>query len=278
MSGHGAGTRQGSEQQTGAPPPPGRLRPPPLAAWLMLVGAAALVVHGYTAGAALTPGEIAEGIPRLGEFLADAVPPDLERVDAVSLAMLETVEIALIGTLLGIVASIPLAVLGARNIARNGLIHGLARALVAVFRTVPDLVWALIFIIAVGLGPPAGILAITVDTMGFCGRFFADEIEDVDPTTIEGLETTGASPGAVLAGAVVPSIMPSFLSTSMYALELGVRSSVIIGLVGAGGIGVELNTAMNLFRYEEALTIILFIFVVVLGVERLSSRIRARLR
>lgn len=266
------------EHLPGGPHPPDRLTPPPLVAWVLLLGVAALVLHGYTAGAALTPAEIVEGLPRLGEFLADAVPPDLARVGAISLAMLETLEIAVIGGLFGIAASIPLAVLGARNITRNGIVHGLARGFVAVLRTVPDLVWALIFIIAVGLGPPAGILAITVDTMGFCGRFFADEIEDVDPGTIEGVETTGASPGAVLANAVLPSVMPSFLSTSMYALELGVRSSVIIGLVGAGGVGIELSTAMNLFRYDEALTIILFIFVVVLGVERLSSRIRARLR
>jgi phosphonate transport system permease protein len=167
-------------------------------------------------------------------------------------------------------------VCAARNTAPHPLVYGVARALVALFRTIPDLVWGLIFVVAVGLGPQAGVLAIAVDVMGFCGRFFAESIEEVDPGIVEGLRSTGAGHAGIVVGGVLPACLPSFVATSMFALESSARSSVVLGLVGAGGIGIELAVSMQLLRYREAMTIILAIFVVVLGVERLSSAIRTR--
>jgi phosphonate transport system permease protein len=121
------------------------------------------------------------------------------------------------------------------------------------------------------------VLAVAVDVLGLCGRFFAESIEEVDDGVLEGLRSGGAPERAVIAGAVLPTCMPSFAGTSMFALESAVRSSVTIGLVGAGGIGIELSVSMSLLRYDEALTIILAIFVVVLGVERLSAALRRRI-
>jgi phosphonate transport system permease protein len=261
-----------------APPgPPERFTRPSAAAFLSFVVVAAFVVHGWVGGVALRPADLAEGVGRLGEFLAEAFPPDLDRIGAIASALLVTFEIALLGTLIGVLLSVPLAVAAARNTTPNRLVYLVTRGFISVCRTIPDLVWALIFVVAVGLGPQAGVLAVAVDVLGLCGRFFAEAIEEVDDGVLEGLRSGGAPERAVVAGAVLPTCLPSFAGTSMFALESAVRSSVTIGLVGAGGIGIELSVSMALLRYDEALTIILAIFVVVLGVERFSAALRRRI-
>lgn len=259
------------------PSPPARLRRPGKGGMVLGVIAALLVAHAVSAGAVVSPGTLVTGLGRTGEFVGSAFPPDLDRAASIAWAMLETFEIALLGTTLGVFLSVPLAVLAARNTSPHLVVYGAKRGLIAFLRSVPDLVWGLVFVVTVGLGPEAGVLAIAVDTAGFCGRFFADRFEDVDSDLIESLTTTGASRTAVLASAVVPSLAPAFVGISMFALEMATRSSVVLGVVGAGGIGVELTTSMQLLRYDEALTIILFIFVVVMAVERLSAAVRHKL-
>jgi len=257
--------------------PPARVRRPGKAGMVLSLIAALLVVHAVSAGAVVSPATLFTGLGRTSEFVRSAFPPDLDRAAPIGWAMLETFEIALIGTALGVFLSVPLAVFAARNTSPHLLVYGATRGLIAFLRSVPDLVWGLVFVVTVGLGPEAGVLAIAVDTAGFCGRFFADRFEDVDNDLIESLTTTGASRAAVLVSAVVPSLAPAFVGISMFALEMGTRSSVVLGVVGAGGIGVELTTSMQLLRYDEALTIIFFIFVVVMAVERLSAAVRHKL-
>ena len=253
-----------------------RWHPPSRGATFVLLVVVALVVHGFTRGAAVSPVALVDGFGNTAEFVADAIPPDLGRVDSIADAMLVTLEMALIGTLFGVAASVPLAVLAARNTTPHPVVHAITRGVIAFLRAVPDLVWGIIFVVTVGLGPEAGVLAIAADTAGFCGRFFADRIEDVEPDLIEWLVATGAGRGGVLVGAVLPSVLPSFVGTSMFALGSATRSSVVLGVVGAGGIGVELTTSMQLLAYDQALTIILAVFIVVLGVERLAAWIRQR--
>lgn len=263
-------TRRGGE-------PPPRLRRPSPWGFVVLVAVGALVVHGYGAGVKVDPTTLGDGVGRLAEFLGEAVPPDTSRLDAILRALLITFQMAVVGTIVGVVLSIPIAIGAARNTTPHRLVYASTRALISLFRTIPDLIWGLIFVVAVGLGPEAGVLAIAVDVMGFCGRFFAESIEEVDTRVTDGVRSTGAGEGSILAGAVLPTCLPSFVATSMFALEAATRSSVVLGLVGAGGIGIELAVSMQLLRYDEALTIILAIFVVVLIVERVSSGLRRRL-
>jgi phosphonate transport system permease protein len=253
-----------------------RQRRPSLWSFLIALGVLAFLVHGYRSGVTVDPASLASGAGRLKDLVADALPPDLSRLDALWRALLVTFEMALAGMLLGAALSLPLAVAAARTTCHSRTLYLAARGLIALCRTIPDLVWGLIFVVTVGLGPQAGVLAIAVDTLGFCGRFFAESIEEVDPGVLDALRSTGAGEAGVLFGGVLPSCLPAFIATAMYALESSTRSSIVLGLVGAGGIGIELTVAMQLLRYDQALTVILAIFLVVLGVERLSSFLRQR--
>jgi phosphonate transport system permease protein len=142
---------------------------------------------------------------------------------------------------------------------------------------VPDIAWALVFVVAVGLGPFAGVLAITLDTIGFCGRFFADDMESADQGPAEALTATGARKIDVVACATMPAAMPAFVSTSLFAVEKAVRSSTILGLVGAGGIGIELKVGFDLFDYPTAMTVILMIAVVVIIIEQVGVIVRRKI-
>jgi phosphonate transport system permease protein len=264
------------DRETSSSGLPPRFRRPSPFAFVVLVGALALLVHGV-ASSELTPGRIFGGLSELAEFLSQAVPPSTGRLPEVARATLETFEMALVGTAIGAAFSLPLAVLAARNTSPHAAVYGVVRACIAFLRAVPDLVWGLVFIVAVGLGPAAGICAIAVDVMGFCGRFFAERIEELEPGPIDALRATGATPYAVIAGSVVPAAFPSFVATTLFALESATRSAVVLGIVGAGGIGIELSVSMQTLRYDEAFTIILVIFATVAAVERVSAAIRRRI-
>lgn len=167
--------------------------------------------------------------------------------------------------------------LAAKGLIAAPWVNQLVRTILGFIRAVPDIAWALMFVVAVGLGPFAGMLAIMVDMIGFCGRFFADDMEATDKGTAEALTATGARKADVVACATVPAAMPAFVSTSLYALEKAVRSSSILGLVGAGGIGIELKVGFDLFDYPTAMTVILMIALVVIGIEQISRWARERI-
>jgi phosphonate transport system permease protein len=250
-------------------------RPGPLA-FLLWVVALAMVIASLQ-GIGFSASGFFSGLPSIGRMLGEMFPPSLERAGPVGKALLETFQMALVGTLAGVALSLPLAVLATRHLSPNILAYQAARWLIALFRTVPDLVWALFFVVAVGLGPFAGTLAITVDIVGFCGRFFAEAMEEAERGPQEALHALGAGRGAVIAAAVIPAAMPSLINTALFSLEKATRSSVVLGLVGAGGIGIELQVSMDLFRYAEASAIIIAIFALVVMVEQCSAWLRRRL-
>jgi phosphonate transport system permease protein len=223
-----------------------------------------------------SPAELISGFPGIGRILSEMFPPDIQRIRQVGAAILETFEMALIGTGVGILLSFWLAILASRSHAPCPPVYFLSRTLISLFRTVPDLVWALLFVVAVGLGPFAGTLAIMIDTIGFCGRFFAEAMEEAPQGPQDALRALGAGRTAVIFCAVVPAALPSFINSSLFSLEKATRSSVILGLVGAGGIGIELKVAMEMFHYSQAATAILAIFALVIAVERSSAAIRRR--
>ena len=231
--------------------------------------AAAIVIILWSfAGAGFSIDKMITSPPRFADFQTRAFPPKLEpqTLERLGWKMGETLQIALSGALLGVVLSIPVALLAARGLIAGRWVNQTTRNLLGFVRAVPDIAWALVFVVAVGLGPLAGMLAIMVDTIGFCGRFFADDMEAADKGPAESLTATGARKIDVVACAMIPAATPAFISTSLFALEKAVRSSTILGLVGAGGIGIELKVGFDLFDYPTAMTVILMIAVVVISI------------
>lgn len=166
--------------------------------------------------------------------------------------------------------------MSARNIIGFGFLNGLSRELCNFLRAMPELMFALLFVAAVGLGPFAGVLAIALHTAGFLGKFYAESIENIDTKPLEAVDSTGASFIQKLRYAVFPQILPLFYSYNLYLLDRNIRASTVMGVVGAGGIGFELVMSMKVFDYQRTLTIILLILVTILIVDNISSYLRKK--
>lgn len=223
------------------------------------------------------PQDLITGIHGMADIIRRAVPPNFAKLPDTLWPALETVDIAIFGTLAGVVMAVPLAVLAATNVTPSRPMYYLARSIIGFTRAVPDLVWALFFVTAVGLGPFPGGLALAVHSVGMLGRLFAETIEHMDMAPIDALSLTGARRIQVFTHGIVPSVLPSLLGISLYRLDENIRSSLVLGFVGAGGIGFQLLTAMNLFQYRDVSLLLIVIFVIVVTVERLSALLRQRL-
>jgi phosphonate transport system permease protein len=223
------------------------------------------------------PQDLVTGAYGMADIIRRAMPPDFAKLDLVWWPALETVDIAIFGTLGGVVMALPLAILAAVNVTPSRALYYAARGLIGFARAVPDLVWALLFVTAVGLGPFPGALALSVHSVGMLGRLFAETIEQMDMAPINALTLTGARRLQVFTHGVVPSILPALTGITLYRLDENIRSSLVLGFVGAGGIGFELLSAMSLFQYRLVSLYLIVTFVLVIAAERLSALIRARL-
>jgi phosphonate transport system permease protein len=222
------------------------------------------------------PQELLTGVSGMADIMSRSFPPDFTQFSQQLWPAFETVDIAIFGTVVGVLIAFPLAILAARNTAPTRALYHAARGLIAVCRSVPDLIWALLFVTAVGLGPFPGALAISVHSIGMLGRLLAEVIEDMDMGPIEALATTGARRLQIFSHAVVPTVLPSLVGITLYRLDENIRSSLILGFVGAGGIGFQLLSAMNLFQYRTVSLLLIMMFVLVIGAERLSAALRRR--
>jgi phosphonate transport system permease protein len=222
----------------------------------------------------LRPLELARDVGNIGVFLQGYLRPSLANVGEYAWQCVVTVCIALWGTLLAVVISIPLGLLGARNIAPHPVVYVAARRAMDVLRAVNEFVFALMFVTAVGLGPFAGMLALGLHTGGVLGKLLSETIEAIDPGQMEGVAAVGAPRSHVIAFGVVPQVMPNFLSYILLRFESDIRSASVIGMVGGGGIGFYLWDTIRAFNDREAATVILLIVAMVMCVDVVSSRVR----
>ncbi|WP_455359547.1 phosphonate ABC transporter, permease protein PhnE [Streptomyces sp. SYSU K21746] len=219
------------------------------------------------------------GSPGMADFLGEAVPPDLswDVLEPSLNGALVTLWFGLLGTTLSVPFSLVLALLAARGTAPSAAVYQAARSLLSFLRAVPDVVFALIFVTAVGLGPFPGVLALLLHNVGVMGKLWAEALEDADPGPVQVLRSAGAGRMQIAAHALLPTVTPQLTGLLLYRLDVNVRSSLVLGLVGAGGIGFLINQSIKLFQFDEMLTHILVVLVLIVAVDRLSALVRRRL-
>jgi phosphonate transport system permease protein len=183
------------------------------------------------------------------------------------------VQIALWGTLLAIICSVPLGILCADNIT-PWWIHQPLRRVMDAFRSINEMVFAMLFVVAVGLGPFAGVLALWISTTGVLAKLFAEAVEAIDPGPVEGVRATGASALQEVIFGVIPQVMPLWISYALYRFESNVRSATVVGMVGAGGIGVILWENIRAFQFTQTCSVLLVIILVVSVIDIFSQRLR----
>jgi phosphonate transport system permease protein len=208
------------------------------------------------------------------------VPPDLTIVPRLWGALLETLQMAIVGTVLATAVALPVAFLAARNTAPNIAVSLVVRGVLNFLRSMPVMVWALLFVSLSGLGTLAGVLGITCHVTGALGKVFFEYVETTEPKVrdmLEAMRIDGATERQVVRYGLFPEVLPLFAGYTLYRFESTIRTSTIMGLVGAGGLGLELTMAIRMFRRQEALTIILVILALVTSVDLASSAIRKRI-
>lgn len=260
------------------PPPPRRRRPSGRVTVLVgLVLALHLVAVRETEISVRT---LLEGYRGMADFVSSAFPPDLSWSQTLEPGLrgaLVTFAIGLMGTTLALPGSLVLAVLGSRTTTPGPAAYQVARTVMSTLRAIPDVVFALIFVTAVGLGPFAGVLALVFHGTGVTAKLWSEAMDEVDPGPVEALRTTGASRIQILQHAVLPTVAPTFVGLVLYRLDTNVRTSLVLGLVGAGGIGFLINQSIQLFRFDQMLTHILIVLVLVVAVDQVSTLVRKRL-
>ena len=209
--------------------------------------------------------EILRGLPAMVDFVSRTVPPDMTILPRLDKAIIETVQLAVVGTTVGVFVALPLSVLGARNFIGATPVYYATRALFNALRGISEFVYALLFVAMVGLGPFPGALALAVHTTGALGKYIS-----------EAIAATGASRTQLVFHGVLPQLTPQFLAYGFYYFEHNIRASTVLGLVGAGGLGIELMTSLKLFKYREVAAVVIVMLVLITAADQLSAWARRR--
>lgn len=237
----------------------------------------ALVIFSWAfTGIDFTFDRVADGVAPLIDFLFDLYPPDVSIAPTLFESAIETIQMVLAGTVLGTLLAIPLSAMASSNIAPRPLVM-VTRTYLMVVRTVPSLVWALIFVITVGLGPFSGVLALTFYTLGYLGKLYYEAIESIDMDTVEGVVAVGATNTQIFTHAILPQLVPHIVNYFFFMIDYNIRHAAILGLVGAGGIGFYLFLYLQSFNIDKVSMALLVLLILVIGFDRLSLEVRRKL-
>lgn len=207
---------------------------------------------------------------------SDAVPPDFRRWQAWGWPLVETLAASVAGTALAVATALPLAIAASLDGRRWRAVRLVSRLALNATRSIPDLLWGVIFVAAVGFGPLPGVLALAAHSTGMLGKFYAEILQHVDPLPGLALQGQGVSRLGVLRFAVLPQVLPRLADVTIYRWEHNVRAATVLGIIGAGGIGLEIVTAFHLFEYQEAAALILVMLALVTAISTLSDHLRRR--
>jgi phosphonate transport system permease protein len=224
-------------------------------------------------GADMRPMDLWRDSSNMATFAADFFPPNFRDWRTYVSETAVTLQIALWGTVLAVLTAVPMGLLASSNIA-PWWVNQPVRRLMDAFRAINEMVFAMLFVVAVGLGPFAGVLALWVHTAGILAKLFSEAVEAIDPQPVEGIRATGAGPLHEIIYGVLPQVMPLWISFALYRFESNVRSASVVGMVGAGGIGVVLWEIIRGFQYRETCAVMIIIIVTVSVIDLISARIR----
>lgn len=248
-----------------------------LARFALLLTTVAVLVWSVRA-IEIIPEFLADAPEQMADLLLRMWPPDLTYYpQAVHVALIETLHIATLGTILCFLFAVPLALLTSRVITPVPVLNAFGQLLLVASRSINTLVWALVFVAVFGPGAAAGVLAVAFRSIGFVGKLLAEALDETSKGPVEALRAAGAPPTAILLKGYWPQVQPAFWGIALFRWDINVRESAVLGLVGAGGIGVVLDDALNFFQWDKAATVLLAIFAVVIVAEIVVTRIRARL-
>lgn len=253
-----------------------RTTPKQLAIWLAWLVGVAVFVYCWRLISENTIWLFVTDAPNAAADLGGRMfPPDFAYIDKLWLAIWDTINIATLGTLLAIILAVPVAFCAARNTTPSvTLVRPIALFIIVSSRSINSLIWALMLVTIVGPGVLAGIIAIGLRSIGFCAKLLYEAIEEIDENQVEAVTATGASGAQVLAYGIVPQIMPAFAGISVFRWDINIRESTVLGLVGAGGIGLQLSASINLLAWTQVSLILLVIIATVVVSEWVSAKIR----
>lgn len=217
------------------------------------------------------------GFPNMMDLLKEMVPPDWSYFQVITTAMLDTIRMAIIGTTLGAILAIPLALFAASNVFTSTFLYGPARLVLNFIRTIPDLLLAAIFVAIFGIGPLPGILALTFFSIGLVAKLLYESMESIDPGPLEAMTAVGANKVQWIVYGVIPQVKAHFVSYVLYTFEVNVRAAAVLGLVGAGGIGLYYDRTLGFLQYQQTASIIIYTLVVVLLIDYVSTLLREKL-
>lgn len=219
---------------------------------------------------------VSEGLVRAARLFAGFLTPNFTaRWSDIQQGMIESLTMTVTATVLGVVLAIPFGLGAARNLAPWWL-YGFCRAVIAIARALQDIIVAIFLVAMFGFGPFAGFLTLSISTIGFLSKLLADDIEEIDPAQVEAIRATGAGLGQVIDYAVASQVVPRLVGLAAYKVDINFRESSVIGIVGAGGIGATLNTALDRYEFDSAAAILLIIIAIVMACEYASGWIRMR--
>ncbi|MGI8935888.1 MAG: phosphonate ABC transporter, permease protein PhnE [Phormidesmis sp.] len=246
-----------------------------LLSWLGWLAGTAVVLYCAQIIAANTNWSfVADAPEQASNMISRGVPPNWAYLNTLWQALWDTLNIATLGTLLGVVIALPTAFLAARNTTPHPIVRYLALLVIVGSRSVNALIWALLLVVVLGPGVLAGILAIGLRSIGFTGKLFYEAIEEIDPQPVEAIAATGASAAQILSYGFWPQVMPSIFGVSFYRWDINIRESTVVGLVGAGGIGIQLQASINILRWSQVSSILLVVFLAVFVSEWISATVR----
>ena len=228
-------------------------------------------------GTQFRPWGLVTGAPAMADLIGRMLPPSLSTFPGLLKPLRETLEMAILGTTLPIAVALPLALFAAGNTGLSRVLGSIARLILNFLRTIPDVLWALLIVSAVGLGPVGGILAMTIHSIGGLGKFYYEAFESVDPDLLDGMKAVGATRFQTIWFGVLPASMPLLMSSTLTYWEFNNRAATVLGLVGAGGIGLAITHAFQDFRYPDALMAIVLVVATLTAIDRLSAAWRRKL-